>query len=191
MKKLFFGGIVALIALVGVVMLYGVLKGKTNASGKPSDSIQKPVSPAEDVGAIFSKDPAIPFQFSTGDLGGKIIQRATSPAKDADYILSNYKACGPKYRPSSYFPETAKTLRKLPETTFSLGKFQIVLIPNLLGHKNFPALQEDFFACDGAVGVLVPVAMNDSWDVFTRSCASDDEGCKQASKIISATVRLK
>lgn len=144
-----------------------------------------------DIGAEFSSNSAVPFTFSTGQLSVKIVQHAISPVKDADYLFTNYSACGPKYRPKSYFPEVVATMKKLPETAYTIGTFQIVLIPNLLGYKNLPALQEDFFACPEAVGQLVPADMNDHWLVFTRSCATTDAVCKKISEVVTSSIHIK
>jgi hypothetical protein len=190
MKKNAFKLIALVILLLCVVGVFSLLKKGGTASMK-HDSSGSVINPASDVGALFSKDPAVPFTFSTGTLMGTINQHAISPAKDADYILAHYKACGPKYRPASYFPEMASTMKKLPETAYTFGSAQIILIPNLLGYKNYPAIQEDFFACSGDTGVLVPAAMNDNWLVFTRSCLSDDKECAQTTSAINPTIQVK
>ena len=191
MKKLLFLGLVWISLALCITTFFGAFRHGKAASMKNGLRTGSTIAQAEDIGAKFSKDDAQPFLFSTGSLSNTITQHAISPAADANYLLEHYKACGPKYRPASYFPDVAHTMRKLPETKYSIGTFQIILIPNLLGYKNFPAVQEDFFACPGATGVLVPAAMNDSWLVFTRSCPASDDACKQASEIISPTIRLK
>lgn len=190
MKRPVFKVLLLLVVLVCAGLFFASLKSGGSASVK-NTATHPVMNPAQDVGALFSKDPSQPFQFSTGALTGTITQHAISPARDAAYILDHYKACGPKYRPASYFPEMASTMKKLPETTYSFGSFQIILIPNLLGYKNFPAVQEDFFACPSATGVLVPAAMNDNWLVFTRACATDDQECITASAVISPTIQVK
>ena len=191
MKKLFLVGIIGIAVVFGGASFLGLFSHAGTASMKSGVRTGSAITLANDIGATFSKDAAQPFSFSTGSLSGNIVQHAISPASDAEYITAHYKACGPKYRPDSYFPDMASTMRKLPETAYSFGTFQIILIPNLLGYKNFPAVQEDFFACSGATGVLVPAAMNDSWLVFTRSCASGDEACQQAAAVIDPTIQVK
>lgn len=183
-----------IIALLAVLACAGLLFASLKSGGVASvknTATHAVMNPAQDVGALFSKDASQPFQFSTGALTGTVTQHAISPARDADYVLAHYKACGPKYRPASYFPEMASTMKKLPETAYSFGSFQIILIPNLLGYKNFPAVQEDFFACPNTTGVLVPAAINDTWLVFTRACATDDQECATASAVISPTIQVK
>ncbi|MCE9642957.1 MAG: hypothetical protein K8Q97_01385 [Candidatus Andersenbacteria bacterium] len=191
MKKPIFKIFILLLVLIGAGMLFASLRSGNGTASVKNTANHPVINAAQDAGALFSKDASVPFQFSTGNLTGTITQHAISPAKDADYILAHYKACGPKYRPASYFPEMASTMKKLPETAYSFGSFQIVLIPNLLGYKNFPAIQEDFFSCPDSTGTLVSAAMNDNWLVFTRSCASGDQECAAASAVISPTIQVK
>ncbi|MEO6077719.1 MAG: hypothetical protein ABIP54_02955 [Candidatus Andersenbacteria bacterium] len=190
MKKIAFKLVILVIILLCVGGVFSLLKKGGSASMK-HDTSKSVINPASDVGVLFSKDPAVPFTFSTGKLTGTISQHAISSVKDANYVLAHYKACGPKYRPKSYFPEMASTMKKLPETAFGFGAFQIILMPNLLGYKNFPAVQEDFFACSGDADVLVPAAMNDNWLVFTRACATDDTACANIASVVSSTIQVK
>ncbi|HSX24948.1 MAG TPA: hypothetical protein VLG69_03205, partial [Candidatus Andersenbacteria bacterium] len=133
MKKFILIAIIGLGLVFGVASFMGAFSHNGTASMKSGAHDTSKLIHANDVGATFSKDAAQPFQFSTGNLTGTISQHAISPAKDASYILAHYKACGPKYRPASYFPDMATTMKKLPETAYSLGTYQIVLMPNLLG----------------------------------------------------------
>ncbi len=191
MKKLFLIGIIGVGILFGAASFLGAFSHSGKASMRTNGNSGAKLIQANDIGAAFSKDAAQPFQFSTGSLTGTISQHAISPSRDAEYILDHYKACGPKYRPASYFPDMASTMKKLPETAYTLGTYQIILMPNLLGYKNLPAVQEDFFFCPGATGTLVPAAMNDNWLVFSRSCDTSDDACTKAAAIINPTIQLK
>lgn len=191
MKHLLIKSIFAIVVILGAVIVIGLFRSGNGNSSKQSIVGGNAAQSTHDIGAGFSADASIPFTFSTKNLPVQITQHAISPSRDADYILAHYKACGPKYRPQSYFPDTASTMRKLPETAYSVGGMQIILIPNLLGYKNLAALQEDFFACPNDTGVLVPADMNDNWLVFTRSCAATDDTCKQVASVVSSTIHIK